>query len=180
MKVSQKQAGAHERITEGQPESLRLVSVFAASVADAVGILQELTSFPTGGNLQPSPHVTKSSRLSLDICPTEMSAAQFSSVTQLCLTLCNPVDCSTPGLPVHHQFQELTQTHVRRVGDAVHLAHSFTKGTHGSTSRSLLQNSLERARVPTGKKTNEQQPYSHSVEHCVQYREQSAGARDTE
>ena len=105
---------------------------------------------------------------------------QFSSVAQSRPTLCNPVDCSTPGLPVHHQFQELTQTHVRRVGDAVHLAHSFTKGTHGSTSRSLLQNSLERARVPTGKKTNEQQPYSHSVEHCVQYREQSAGARDTE
>ena len=37
---------------------------------------------------------------------------QFSSVTQLCLTLCDPMDCSTPDLPVYHQFQELTQTHV--------------------------------------------------------------------
>ena len=37
---------------------------------------------------------------------------QFSSVTQLCLTLCNPMDCSTPGIPVHHQLLELTQTHV--------------------------------------------------------------------
>ena len=120
MKVSQKQAGAHERITEGQPESLRLVSVFAASVADAVGILQELTSFPTGGNLQPSPHVTKSSRLSLDICPTEMSAAQFSSVTQLCLTLCNPVDCSMPAFAVHHQLPELAQT---QVSDAIQPSH---------------------------------------------------------
>ena len=36
----------------------------------------------------------------------------FSSVTQSCLTLCNPMDCSTPGLPVHHQLPELTQTHV--------------------------------------------------------------------
>ena len=36
---------------------------------------------------------------------------QFSSVAQLCLMLCNPMDCSTPGLPVHHQFQEFTQTH---------------------------------------------------------------------
>ena len=38
---------------------------------------------------------------------------QFSAVTQLCLTLCNPIDCSTPGFPVHHQLQELTQTHVQ-------------------------------------------------------------------
>ena len=37
---------------------------------------------------------------------------QFSSVTQSCLTLCNPVDCSTPGFPVYHQLLELAQTHV--------------------------------------------------------------------
>ena len=36
----------------------------------------------------------------------------ISSVAQSCLTLCGPVDCSTPGLPVHHQLLELTQTHV--------------------------------------------------------------------
>ena len=40
----------------------------------------------------------------------------FSSA-QLCLTFCNPMDCSTPGLPVHHQLLEFTQTHVHRVGD---------------------------------------------------------------
>ena len=40
------------------------------------------------------------------------SLSQFSSVTQLCLTLCDPMDCSTPGLPVHHQLAEFTQTHV--------------------------------------------------------------------
>ena len=44
---------------------------------------------------------------------------QFSSVTQSCLTLCNPMDCSTPGLPVYHQLLELTQTHVYWVGDAI-------------------------------------------------------------
>ena len=44
---------------------------------------------------------------------------QFSSVTQLCPTLCDPMDCSTPGFPVHHQLQEPTQTHVHRVGDAI-------------------------------------------------------------
>ena len=40
------------------------------------------------------------------------TSVQLSSVTQLCLTLCNPMDCSTPGFPVHHQHPELAQTHV--------------------------------------------------------------------
>jgi len=44
---------------------------------------------------------------------------QFSSVAQLCLTLCDPMNCSTPGLPVHHQLLEFTQIHVHRVGDAI-------------------------------------------------------------
>ena len=44
---------------------------------------------------------------------------QFSSVAQLCLTLCDPMDCSTPGLPVHHQLPEFTQTHPHWVGDAI-------------------------------------------------------------
>ena len=43
---------------------------------------------------------------------------QFSSVAQLCLTLCDPMDCSMPGLPVHHQLPEFTQTHDHGVGDA--------------------------------------------------------------
>ena len=44
---------------------------------------------------------------------------QFSSVTQSCPTLCDPMDCSTPGFPVHHQLPEFTQTHVHQVGDAI-------------------------------------------------------------
>ena len=48
-----------------------------------------------------------------------MSSVQFSSVTQSCPTLCDPMNRSTPGLPVHHQFPEFTQTHVDRVGDAI-------------------------------------------------------------
>ena len=44
---------------------------------------------------------------------------QFSSVAQSCPTLCNTMNCSTPGLPVHHQFPEFTQTHVHQVGDAI-------------------------------------------------------------
>ena len=50
----------------------------------------------------------------------------ISSVTQSCLTLCNPMDCSTPGLPVHHQLPEFTQTHVHRVGDAIQPSHPLS------------------------------------------------------
>ena len=46
-----------------------------------------------------------------------------SSVTQSCPTLCDPMNCSTPGLPVHHQLPESTQTHVHRVGDAIQASH---------------------------------------------------------
>jgi len=51
---------------------------------------------------------------------------QFSSVAQSCLTLCDPVDCSKPGFPVHHQLPELAQTHVHRVGDAIQLSHPLS------------------------------------------------------
>ena len=49
---------------------------------------------------------------------------QFSLVQSLsCVQLCDPMDCSTPGLPVHHQFPELTQTHLHWVGDAIKPSH---------------------------------------------------------
>ena len=51
---------------------------------------------------------------------------QFSSVTQSCLTLCNPIHHSTPGLPVHHQLPEFTQTHAHRVGDAIQPPHPLS------------------------------------------------------
>ena len=50
-------------------------------------------------------------------------SVQFSSIAQLCPTLCNPMDCSTPGFPVHYQLLELTQTHVHWVGDAIQPSH---------------------------------------------------------
>ena len=51
---------------------------------------------------------------------------QFSSVTHLCPTLWDPMDCSTPGLPVHHQLLEFTQTHVHWVGDAIQQSHPLS------------------------------------------------------
>ena len=53
----------------------------------------------------------------------QSSSVQFSSLTQSCPTLCNPMDCSTPGVPVHHQLPEFTQTHVHRVSDAIQPSH---------------------------------------------------------
>ena len=50
-------------------------------------------------------------------------SVQFGLVTQSCLILCDPMDCSTPGFPVHHQLPEFTQTHVRHVSDAIQLSH---------------------------------------------------------
>ena len=47
------------------------------------------------------------------------NAVQFSSVTQSCLTVCDPMNHSMPGLPVHHQLPESTQTHVHRVSDII-------------------------------------------------------------
>ena len=53
-------------------------------------------------------------------------SVQFSSVTQSCLTLCDPRNCSMPGLPVHHQLPESTQTHVHWAGDAIQSSHPLS------------------------------------------------------
>ena len=65
---------------------------------------------------------------------------QFSSVTQSCPTLCNPMDYSTPGFPVHHQFPELAQTHAHQVGDAIQPSHPlFSSCLHLSQHQGLFQ-----------------------------------------
>ena len=52
-----------------------------------------------------------------------LTSVQFSSVAQLCLTLCDPMNHSTPGLPVHHQLPKSTQSHIHWVGDAIQPSH---------------------------------------------------------
>ena len=54
---------------------------------------------------------------------SQFSSVQFNSVTQSCPTLCDPMNCRMPGLPVHHQLPEFTQTHVHRVGNAIRPSH---------------------------------------------------------
>ena len=56
----------------------------------------------------------------------QFSSVQFISVTQSCLTLCDPMNHSMPGLLVHHQLPEFTQTHVHRVGDAIQSSHPLS------------------------------------------------------
>ena len=68
---------------------------------------------------------------------------QFSSVTPSCPTLCDPMNCSTPGLPVHHQLPEFVQTHVHWVGDAIQPSHPllspFPPAPNPSQHQSLFQ-----------------------------------------
>ena len=61
-------------------------------------------------------------------CPGQRNLCwvQFSSVAQSCPVLCDPMDCSTPGFPVHHQLPELSQTHVLRVSDAIQPSHPLS------------------------------------------------------
>ena len=68
---------------------------------------------------------------------------QFSSLAQSRPTLCDPMKCSTPGLPVHHQLLEFTQTHVHQVGDAIQPSHPlsspFPPASNPSQHQSLFQ-----------------------------------------
>ena len=73
----------------------------------------------------------------------EFSSVQFSSVAQSCLTLCNPMNCSTPGLPVHHQLPEFTQTHVHRVGDAIQSSHPLSPPSPPTSNPSQHQGLLQ-------------------------------------
>ena len=70
------------------------------------------------------------------------SSVQFSSVAQSCPTLCDPMNRSTPGLPVHHQLPEFTQTHVHQVRDAIQPSHPlspFPPAPNPSQHQSLFQ-----------------------------------------
>ena len=64
---------------------------------------------------------------------------QFSSVTQSCPILCNPMDCSMPGFPVHHQLPELAQTHVLQVSDAIQPSHLLSSPSSPAFSLSQHQ-----------------------------------------
>ena len=74
---------------------------------------------------------------------TVHDSVQLSSVTQSCPTVCDPMNHSTPSLPVHHHFLEFPQTHVHRVGDAIQPSHPMSSPSppapHSSQDQSLFQ-----------------------------------------
>ena len=70
------------------------------------------------------------------------SSVQFSSVTQSCPTLCDPMNCSTPGLPVHHQLPEFTQTHIHQVSDAIQTSHPLLSPSPPAPNPSQHQSQL--------------------------------------
>ena len=74
---------------------------------------------------------------------------QFSSDTQSCPTLCDPMNCSTPGLPVHHQLQESTQTHVHWVGDAIQPSHPLSSPSPALNLSQLKSGSFQMSKLFT-------------------------------
>ena len=79
-------------------------------------------------------------------------SVQFSSVAQSCPILCDPMNCNTPFLPVHHQLPEFTQTHVHRVDDAIQPSHPLSSPSppapNPSQHQSLFNESILRMRWP--------------------------------
>ena len=73
-----------------------------------------------------------------------LSSVQFSSVAQSCPTLCDPMNHSTPGLPVHHQLPESTQTHVHRVSDAIQPSHPLSSPSPPAPNPSQHQSLFQR------------------------------------
>ena len=72
------------------------------------------------------------------MCRIFLHMCQFSSVAQLCSTFCDPMNRSTPGLPVHHQLPEFTQTHVHRVADGIQPSHPLSSPSPPAPNPSQL------------------------------------------
>ena len=90
---------------------------FSSCKTETLSPLNNNSAFPSPRALATTILVSVSDLISL------ITSVQFSSVAQSCLNLCDPVDCSTPGFPAHHQFPELAQTHV---SDAIQPSHPLS------------------------------------------------------
>ena len=81
---------------------------------------------------------------------SQVPSVQFSSVTQLYRTLCNPMNRSTPDLPVHHQLPEFTQTHADRVSDAIQTSHPWSSPSPPAPNPSQNQGLSNESTLPMG------------------------------
>ena len=101
--------------------------IYAVDITPVAEIEEKLKSF-----LMKVKEESEKAGLKLNIQKTKIMASgfiqsvQFSSVAQSCPTRCDPMNRSTPGLPVHHQLPEFTQTHVHRVSDAIQPSHPLS------------------------------------------------------
>ena len=84
-------------------------------------------------------HVSCCVRQILKHWSTREALSSVSSVAQSCPTLCDPMNCSTPGLPVHHQLPEFTQTHVHQVSDAIQPSHPLSSPSRPAPNPSQHQ-----------------------------------------
>ena len=102
-------------------------------------------SFPASGSFQKSQFFSSGGQsigVSASASVLQMNI-QFSSVSQSCLTLCDSMNCSTPGLPVHHQLPESTQTHVHWVGDPIQPSHPLSSPSPPAQNPSPHQGLLQ-------------------------------------
>ena len=116
-----------------------VVLVSGGQQSDSVTHIQVLILFP----FQLLQNVEQNSLCHTVSLSVQFSSVQSSSVAQSCLTLCDPMNRSTPGLPVHHQLPEFIQTHVHRVGDAIQPSHPLSSpsppASNPSQHQSLFQ-----------------------------------------
>ena len=111
------------------PPGSSIHGILQARILEWVAVTSFRGSYPTQGSNPSLLHLLHWQAgffLPLEPLGKPTNVNRFSSVAQLCPSLCDPMDCSTPGLPVHHQLPEFTQTHVHRVGDAMRPSHPLS------------------------------------------------------
>ena len=113
------------------------------------------------GKKIPWGHHIGSSVVCNDLIHWESCSVQFSSVTQSCWTLCDPMNRSTPGLPVHHQLPEFTQTHVHWVSDTIQPSHPLSSPSPPAPNPSQHQSLFQRVNS------------SHEVAKVLEFQHQS-------
>jgi len=113
-------------IMKGKNSKYMEVIAYVSAVTN-VGLIPEKTKADPTPSLPSKGFISTPKQNNTYSCTIEQWVKVcLSSVTQSCLTLCDPMNRSTPGLPVHHQLPGFTQTHVYRVGDAIQASHPLS------------------------------------------------------
>ena len=105
--------------------------------------------FPSLYSSPPSSFLNYTVLLTHAACSHLKNFSQFSSVTQSCPTHCDPMNSSTPGLPVHHQLPEFTQTHVHQISDAIQPSHPLSSPSPPAPNHTLGKKQTGRECNPT-------------------------------